>query len=111
MGVRGWGGWAGKGRMPCHRLPPRRYHLPPAVHPPSTASPLPPLPPPPLPPSGLADAAPFFESLYQAGRLRSFAGRAWEEHQATGPRNVTAFQMEVGGRAGGRAGGGLAANW
>lgn len=42
-----------------------------------------------------AETASFFHSLYQAGRLRAFAGRAWARHQDTGPRSVSAFQMQV----------------
>ena len=47
----------------------------------------------------------FFDALYQAGRLRAFAGRAWRVHQQAGPRSVSDFQLQVGGSVGGRAGG------
>ncbi|KAL4423640.1 hypothetical protein ABPG77_009227 [Micractinium sp. CCAP 211/92] len=42
-----------------------------------------------------ADAASFFDSLYQAGRLRAFAGRAWARHQEAAQPVVTDFQQQV----------------
>lgn len=59
--------------------------------------------PPPCPPlhtspAGLdipAESQSFFDSLYQAGRLRAFAGRAWARHQEAAPRSVSDFQLQA----------------
>jgi hypothetical protein len=46
------------------------------------------------------ESALFFEGLYQAGRMRVFAGSAWQRTLAVGPRSITDFQMQVGSPGG-----------